>query len=339
MDSCNVHLSTSPSLKLHMTAPMGIVTDIGMFDFRSAMPSPVSDAPSRSPSRSSSRRVSASSEAERTLKETWLTQKHRSDLSVDPPRKRKYERFRVEKFQPFLASVTQRPKVFKLRVQMMRSEDFPADAVDEHVAPRGFARPAPWPTQRPDKAEPPVLCAPQKSDRSVGSTTASSTRTGPPQPSPQAALPHEKQEENAASKRAQRALAAQAAPRLCEPSPCAAGSESPTWSTAVPGDTVDGASASTLGKCVPTSSPGLPSRDAHNLPLRPPARSGWEPMAQRGPWQSSLSNQGWLHQPEEGVYFHVASSTLWREEAPDLDVGDCHGVARDEEVRIQLVRP
>lgn len=45
----------------------------------------------------------------------------------------------------------------------------------------------------------------------------------------------------------------------------------------------------------------------------PPSRDGWI-KAPQGPWAANPQHTDWLYQPEEGVYFHVPTETLWREE-------------------------
>lgn len=76
---------------------------------------------------------------------------------------------------------------------------------------------------------------------------------------------------------------------------------------------------------IPSSSFGLPPSDVSLISgITPPARSGWVPLPTiqtpggsdcKGAWQRHPDKNNWIYQPEEAVYFHLPSDTLWREDA------------------------
>lgn len=92
---------------------------------------------------------------------------------------------------------------------------------------------------------------------------------------------------------------------------------SPRSPSAVPVDDGGGALPSeprrSLGS-LPRSAMGLPRAFDEASSISPPARCGWVPLPQ-GPWHKHPEQEHWLFEPNEGVYFHVPSDTLWREEA------------------------
>jgi len=68
------------------------------------------------------------------------------------------------------------------------------------------------------------------------------------------------------------------------------------------------------------SSRGLPHCQPETLPFSPPHRKGWVPF-EDGRWQMHPDASSWLHKPNEGMYFHMPSNTLWNEageEAEDM---------------------
>eukprot|EP00747_Dinoflagellata_sp_TGD_P171354 gnl/TRDRNA2_/TRDRNA2_205242_c0_seq1.p1 gnl/TRDRNA2_/TRDRNA2_205242_c0~~gnl/TRDRNA2_/TRDRNA2_205242_c0_seq1.p1 ORF type:complete len:555 (+),score=96.36 gnl/TRDRNA2_/TRDRNA2_205242_c0_seq1:35-1666(+) len=73
--------------------------------------------------------------------------------------------------------------------------------------------------------------------------------------------------------------------------------------------------ASLAGRPTPAAL-GIPTgipEDSAEFGFSPPVRRGWRPFGE-GAWQVNPEKPDWLYEPAEGVYFHVPSDTLWREE-------------------------
>mmetsp|Transcript_98082 Transcript_98082/g.245770 ORF Transcript_98082/g.245770 Transcript_98082/m.245770 type:complete len:408 (-) Transcript_98082:235-1458(-) len=66
---------------------------------------------------------------------------------------------------------------------------------------------------------------------------------------------------------------------------------------------------------------GLPSRPSPSRgeAFSPPRRLGWVKMPS-STWLLHPEARDWLYEPDEGVYFHAPSETLWREEQHSLAV-------------------
>mmetsp|Transcript_173944 Transcript_173944/g.557571 ORF Transcript_173944/g.557571 Transcript_173944/m.557571 type:complete len:493 (+) Transcript_173944:77-1555(+) len=309
--------SSCPMRPLHGAA--GIARDIGDKAFNSIAPSPKTKKGVAWPSIFS---------AQPSIRlDPWLGHlDNQGPQCMRPPNIRTYERFKV-RFDKFLAQVQHDPQKLRRDVDRLRAKlpvGYPIAAAADLARDcycLGNARDSSQQASKdglmsaaPPRGELPAS-QPIPARALVGNGAQSCSRDG--------------RVEGVARKVVMRpaairtsGLSEEATQRLQPPSP------SP-MSPSVVSD-ADEHPRSLQQNTLPLSSPGLPTVQECTTPFSPPLRRGWVPL-QTGSWQQHPDKEHWLFKPQEGVYFHIPSDTLWRESEDAFSGG-----SSSSKVRIEL---
>lgn len=336
-DGTNIDKRMSKPLK----GPSGIVKDIGQNAYDSTVTSPTSKSVGGG-------RTSLFTRNQSAPLDPWLDQK--TNLNFRPPTVRTYARFKG-KLDAFCRQACADPESLRREINRRRAK-FPIgyEPAKEDTLVRGSLS-----MRCSDDEQPPVTTQRSEPPMPVTAVTRQASDAGPlvgprptcvggavlkeqekdvstvgkrmlsNEPPPKAPLPRRRPEKLKIQSSDEDLLAEE--PKKTNVNNCVTPTRAVSSRARVP------VSPSTVPADEPTqawawmgglrgSSAGLPQ--GSSKAFSPPVRHGWVPAAQ-GSWQRQGEDGSWLFEPDEGVYFHIPSETLWREErrrAADRNMGD-----------------